>query len=227
MTAPLLRAPVSTGWLTGLLLASLGWLAPVPGLVGPPQAHATHAEAGDCPHVHDFIDDSFSVCTQKSTGKKCEKGGAKGTCQHKYVNVGPSVPPLQSEGSKCVCITDKDRAQATQIERMADATRTALSFSSVSSALASVNPTAACDQLGTSINEILRAKSSVLGHGAVQFYDTESMKHVDYVIANYATLDSFAASCSITGLPSIADVLSGLAIIKLQINSSFGRLLPS
>jgi hypothetical protein len=109
---------------------------------------------------------------------------------------------------------------------MADATRTALSFSSVSSALSSVASTAACAQLGTSINEILRAKTGVLGHGPVMFYDTESMKHIDYVIGNYGTLDSFATSCGITGLPSTTDVLSGLATIKLQINGSFSRLLP-
>ena len=226
------RSPVPALWVIGVLIACGGALSPATAPLGPSPAHATHAEAGDCPHVHDIFDDSFSVCTQKSTGKKCEKGGVNGACQHAYIQVQPKAPfpgfppfPQQTEGTKCVCVTLTDRTQAIQIPRMADATRTALSFSSVSSALSSVNSSAACAQLGTSIDEIIRAKTSVVGNGAVQFYDTESMKHVDYVISNYGTLHSFATGCGMTK-PSVSDVLSALATIKLQINSSFSRLLP-
>jgi hypothetical protein len=214
-------------WVAVGATASIVLFGSVPMLLAPRPAYALHAAAGDCPHVHDLFDESFSVCISRSLGKKCEIGSAEGLCQHEIIDVPPRPPggpPVPTRGTNCVCVREKDRVQALQIDRMYDATNAAVMFSPVASAIGS---SAACSQLGTLLDDILRAKTGILGQGPVQFYDRHALKQLDFVIANYPMLNSFATSCSISGLPPLSSVMSALQAIKLQISGSFSGLLPA
>ncbi|MBI2902454.1 MAG: hypothetical protein HYY12_02555 [Candidatus Methylomirabilis oxyfera] len=214
-------------WMAVGATASTVLFGSAPMLVAPRPAHALHGAAGDCPHVHDVFDESFSVCISRSLGKKCEISGAEGLCQHEIIDVPPRPPggpPVPTRGTNCICVREKDRVQALQIDRMYDATKAAVMFSPV---LSAIGPSAACSQLGTLLDDILRAKTGILGRGPVQFYDRQALKQVDFVIANYQMLNSFATSCSISDLPSVSAVMSALQAIKLQISGSFGGLLPA
>lgn len=191
-------------------------IAAVAVLAVPMPARALHPGAGDCPHVHDFVDESFSICTEKSTLKKCKRDGIEGKCRHNVID--SDNPFFPTRGTQCMCVREKDEVQALQIRRMFQATSAAFNFSGVMSAIGS---TPACTQLATLLNDILLAKSGILGHGPVQFYDARLLDELDYVIKTYPTLDSYATSCSLTGLPTPSAVLSALTSIKLQLTTSF------
>jgi hypothetical protein len=200
---------------TYVVAASVGALAAFLAVAHPTPVRATHPSAGNCPHVHDFVDDTFSICTEKSTGKKCKRDDVEGTCKPSVID---SDPPFPRRGTECLCVSESDERQALQLVRMHEATMAAIKFPNVYPV---IGTTLACSQLATQINDILLAKSGVLGHGPIRFYDERLLGKVDFVISKYPTLHSHAMSCSLTGLPALTDVLNGLAAIKSQINASF------